>query len=436
LKHTFKGGTHVEEHKNTAGCAIEKMEAPKKISIPLSQHIGAPCRATVKVGEYVTRGQMIGTVENALGCPVHSSVSGTVVAIDSRNNAQGMPVENIIIENDGQGTICPDIKPLDRDYHELSAEDLIEKIRLGGVSGMGGAMFPTYAKIKSALGRVDRVIINCAECEPYITADCRVMIEKTEQMFGGIRILLHIFGLDRAYVGVEDNKPESIEAMQKLAGDDIEICVCKTKYPQGDERQMMYALTGRKLPPGKLPADIGCVLFNASSCVAVYNAVVLGMPLVERVITVDGDCIVNPKNVLAPIGASYSDLVEFCGGLKKVPYMLISGGPMMGAAQWDINGPVIKGTSAILALSKEQFRFYDEPSVCIRCGRCVNNCPMHLMPNYLVRFARLGKYDEAEKIGVMACVECGTCSYNCPGHMMIVQHIRVAKGAIRAKVKK
>lgn len=409
------------------------MDAPEKISVPLSQHIGAPCQPLVNVGDTVTRGQMIGAVENALGCPVHSSVSGKVVAIDSRNNAQGIPVRNIIIENDGQGTLCPDIVPLVGKYTDHSAEELIEKIRLGGVSGMGGAMFPTYAKIRSALGKVDRVIINCAECEPYITADCRVMIERTNELMTGIRILLHIFGLERAYIAVEDNKPESIAAMQAMAGDDIEICVCKTKYPQGDERQMMYAVTGRKLPPGKLPADIGCVLFNASSCVAVYNAVINGMPLIERVVTVDGDCIKNPKNILAPIGASYRDLIEFAGGLVKEPHMLISGGPMMGAAQWDIDGPVTKGTSAILALSKDQFLYYNEPSVCIRCGRCVKNCPMHLMPNYLVRYARLGKYDEAEKLGVMACVECGTCSYNCPGHMMIVQHIRVAKGALRAK---
>ncbi len=433
MKYTFKGGTHVEEHKNTAGCAIEAMPAPAKVSIPLSQHIGAPCRPLVKIGDTVTKGQMIGEVENALGCPVHSSVSGKVVAIDSRNNAQGVPIQNIIIENDGQMTLSPEIVPLDRDYHDLSADELIEKIRLGGVSGMGGAMFPTYAKIRSALGKVDRIIINCAECEPYITADCRIMIEQTERLMTGIRILRHIFGLERAYIAVEDNKPESIEAMKREAGDDIEICVCKTKYPQGDERQMMFAVTGRKLPPGKLPADIGCVLFNASSCVAVYNAVVLGMPVIERVVTVDGDCIKTPKNILSPIGASYSDLIEFCGGLVKVPQTLVSGGPMMGAAQWDINGSVIKGTSALLALSKDQFRHYDEPSVCIRCGRCVNNCPMHLMPNYLVRYARLGKYEEAEKLGVMACVECGTCSYNCPGHMMIVQHIRVAKGALRAK---
>ncbi len=433
-KYTFKGGTHVEEHKNTAHCAIEKMPAPEKLSIPLSQHIGAPCTPTVKIGDSVTVGQMIGTVENALGCPVHSSVSGKVVAIDSRNNAQGVPIQNIIIENDGLFTLCEDVKPLECSFYELSADELIEKIRLGGVSGMGGAMFPTYAKIRSALGKVDHIIINCAECEPYITADCRVMIEHADKIIEGVKILKHIFGLDRAYIAVEDNKPESIESLKRAAdGQNIEICVCKTKYPQGDERQLMFALTGRQLPPGKLPADMGCVFFNASSCVSIYNAVVLGMPLIERVVTVDGDCIKNPKNILAPIGASYKDLIDFAGGLVKDPHVLVSGGPMMGAAQWDINGSVIKGTSALLALSKDQFTFYNEPSVCIRCGRCVNNCPMHLMPNYLVRYARLGKYDEAEKLGVMACVECGTCSYNCPGHMMIVQHIRVAKGAIRAK---
>lgn len=435
MKYTFKGGTHVEEHKNTAGCAIEPMPVPATVSIALSQHIGAPCAPLVKVGDTVTRGQMIGSVENALGCPVHSSVSGKVIAIDSRNNAQGIPVQNIIIENDGQGTLCPDVKPLEGSYLDRTADELIERIRLAGISGMGGAMFPTYAKIRSALGKVDHIIINCAECEPYITADCRVMIEYTDRLISGVKILMHIFGLDSAYIAVEDNKPESIAALRRETQDfpGIKVCVCKTKYPQGDERQLMYALTRRQLPPGKLPADMGCVFFNASSCVAIHNAVIDGMPVIERVITVDGDCVNTPKNILAPIGASFSDLIEFAGGLKKTPYMLVSGGPMMGAAQWDIKGPVIKGTSALLVLSEDQFTHYNEPSVCIRCGRCVRNCPMHLMPNYLVRFARLGKYDEAAKLGVMSCVECGTCSYNCPGHMMIVQHIRVAKGALRAK---
>lgn len=435
LKFSFKGGAHIEEHKLTAASPIQIMPPPQLVSIPLSQHIGVPCRPTVVVGDYVMRGQVIGQIMSGLGCPVHSSVSGQVIAIDSRNNAFGNPIQNVIIENDFQNTVSPEVQPFSKDLDEATSEEMIAFIRRAGISGMGGATFPTYAKIASALGKVDRMIINCAECEPYITSDHRMMLEHPEKIIGGVKILMKILRVARGDIAIEDNKPDAAKVLRDLIGDDetIKVFICKTKYPQGDERQLMYALMKKELPSGKLPADVGCVLFNCSTCAAIYDAFTTGMPLIERVVTVSGDCVAEPKNVLSPIGASYRDLIAFCSGLKKDPEKLVCGGPMMGSAQWDLDTPVTKGTSALLVFSKDACPSYDQPPVCIRCGRCVKNCPMHLMPNYLVQYAVAGRYDDCARLGVMSCVECGTCSYNCPGRMMIVQYIRVAKGALRAR---
>ena len=436
MKYTFRGGTHVEEHKLTAASPLELMTPPKTLSIPMSQHIGVPCRSLVSIGDTVLLGQKIGDVDkDKLGCPIHSPVSGKVIGTAFKTNAQGAVVEHIIIENDGNNTLSPDFKPFPKPYSEATPDEIIDFIRDRGIVGMGGAMFPTYAKIKSALGKVDCMIVNCAECEPYITTDHRMMLERPHTIIGGIRILLHALGLSEAIIAIEDNKADAIETIRKEIGDstDVRICVCKTKYPQGDERQIMYAVTKRELPPGKLPADIGCILFNCSTCSAVYHAFTHGRPTYRRVITVSGDCIKTPKNLIALIGTPYRDLIEYCGGLIKDPEKLISGGPMMGAARWDLDAPMIKGTSALLALSYDICQHYDQPPVCIRCGRCIKNCPMHLMPNYIARYAMEKRYKDCESMGVMSCVECGTCSYNCPGQMMIVQHIRVAKGAIRAE---
>lgn len=435
--YTFKGGTRVREYKNTRALAVVDLPAPPVVEIPLSQHIGVPCTPTVSVGDRVLRGQLIGEVPAGLGCPVHSSVSGTVKAISSRVGVQGRPVPTVIIENDGEGTLSPDVVPFSKRLGDTSPEEIVDVIRRAGISGMGGATFPTWAKLSGAIGKVNRLIINCAECEPFITVNHRLMLEHPEELVGGAKILLRALGLPSGDIAIEDNKLNAADRVAAEIGESplLNIKLMRTKYPQGDERQLIFALTGREVPEGKLPADVGCVVFNAETCSAIYRAFAEGMPLIERCVTVDGDCVREPKNLRVPLGTPVRSLIEFCGGLVRTPFKLINGGPMMGAATWDFDAPVTKGTSAILVFS-EEFAAMKDDFACIRCGRCVKNCPMHLMPVYLAQYAMAGNYDETAKLHVMSCVECGTCSYNCPGNVPIVQYIRVAKGAVRSKGKK
>ncbi len=430
---TFRGGIHVNEHKDTDRIAIEEMTAPARVAIPLVQHIGAPVKSLVKKGDKVLVGQVIGRNDEALSCPVHASISGTVVDIEARNSYTGYgKTEHIIIENDNEYTEC-EFSGLSEDEYTL--ENIVNAVHEAGISGMGGATFPTYAKISSAVGKAKELIVNCAECEPYITANHRLMLENTESILEGVKILMRALDIGKAVFAVENNKKDAIAILEGLLKSEpgISVAVLKTKYPQGDERQIMYALHGVELPQGKLPADIGYVIFNAETCSAVYHAVKEGRPLIKRIVTVSGNCVKNPKNLLVPLGTSYADVIEYCGGFSSEPDKIISGGPMMGMAQWDINTPVTKGTSAILALSDPK---PVEHSACIHCGKCIGVCPMHLTPNYLALFSSHENYDMCEKYNCMSCVECGCCTYTCPGHVPIVQHIRKAKAAINEKRKR
>ena len=402
----------------------------------MNQNIGAPAAPTVKVGDTVKIGQIIGDVpETALGCPVHASVSGKVTAIEEMRVTDGTMQKAIVIESDGQDEVHESVVPFTDGISSLSRDEIIEKIRLGGVTGMGGASFPTYAKIRSAVGKTEFLIVNCAECEPFITSDHRLLLEQTEKVIGGIKILLRAVGAPQAMVAVENNKMNAVHRLEKkLHGQKlISVKIMKTKYPQGDERQLIFALTGRELAPGKLPADAGCVIFNAATCAAVYDVFATGMPVVRRTVTVSGDCVKKPGNFSVPIGTSAAYLIEQCGGLKKTPEKLISGGPMMGQAQWDPEMPTKKSTSSLLLLSGSFSKKPQTPAVCIRCGRCIGNCPMRLMPAYIAAFVQKDDMKSAEKFGAMSCVECGSCSYNCPGKVEIVQYIRVAKNYIRTE---
>ena len=436
---TFKGGIHVPDEKNTKNLPITEFPAPKTVSIPMQQHIGAPATPLVKKGDAVCVGQIIGRFDNGLSCPVHASVSGTVKDIEMRNSYTGYgKTAHVIIENDFLDTVADTVKPYSGELKDATPEEIIEIVKEAGISGMGGAAFPTHAKISSAIGKAKDVIVNCAECEPYITANHRLMLEEPERIVGGVKILLKALGLDHAIFAIEDNKKDAAEKMcEHIAGEDgLEVALLKTKYPQGDERQLIYALKGIELPAGKLPADVGCVIFNAETCAAVHTAFTTGMPLIKRIVTIDGDAINEPKNIRIPLGTSYEDVFEFCGGVKENISRIISGGPMMGAAQWDYNSVIMKNTSAILVFSEEKDRTIVENASCIHCGKCVSVCPMHLMPNYLAAFSKADNDEMCEKFNLMSCVECGCCTYNCPGRVPIVQHIRNKKAQIVALRKK
>ncbi len=437
LLKTFKGGLHVPDSKNTKDCPITKITPPDKVVIPMQQHIGAPATLLVKKGDYVTKGQLIGTFESGLSCNVHASVSGTVTDVEFKISPNGIGrVTYVTIENDKTNTLCEDIKPYDGDAMNASPEEIIELVKKAGVCGLGGAAFPTYAKIQSAIGKAEEIIINCAECEPYITENYRLMLERTDKIIKGALLLMNATGTKHMTFAVEDNKKDAAAILKESTKDNenIDVRLLKTKYPQGDERQLMFVLKGVQLPAGKLPADVGCVVFNVETCVAVYNAVFDNIPLINTVFTVDGDAVNEPKNIVAPVGTLISDILEFCGGTKDNLVKIVNGGPMMGQAQWDLNAPIAKNTSAILCFSdKTQSNFEGD---CIHCGKCIGVCPMHLMPNYLAATSKIDRKDLAEQFNILSCVECGSCTYICPGNVPIVQYIILTKGAILEEKKK
>lgn len=428
---SFFGGVHPDGHKSlTASKAVEILLPPGELVIPMSQHIGAPCQPLVQVGDTVKVGQMIGD-NQGLCVPVHASVSGTVKAIEPRPNTNGGSVMSVIIENDYQDT--PDESVVPRaSIDDLNSEELIEIIRQGGCVGMGGATFPTHVKINSGIGKVDTIIVNAAECEPYITADDRLIREHPDKIIGGLRVIMKIFGLNKAYIAVEENKPEAIKALRDTLGSQpggIEVYNCRVRYPQGAEKQLCQTITGREVPPGGLPAAIGCAVFNAASVSAVYDAVFLGMPLIERNVTVTGYAVKEPKNLRVRIGTPFEYVIEAGGGFAGKPYKVLTGGPMMGIAQYDLSVPVNKGTNAITCLRKADCVEVGNPK-CIRCGRCIEACPVNLMPLYIYMYEQKSDIAKLKEFNVTDCIECGCCAYVCPGRLHLVHSFKTAKQKI------
>ena len=438
MPHRLFGSVHPYDRKNATNrkASVPLEHPPAYVVLPMSMHVGAPCRPIVSRGEQVRVGQKIAEC-TGLGAPIHASVSGTVAAVEPRPHPNGGSVLSVVIENDFQDTPAP---PLERraEPDSLTAGEIIELIQEAGVVGLGGAGFPAGVKLKGAIGKVDTLIINGVECEPYITADHRVMLEEGKRLLGGVRILMRALGLKKAYIGIEGNKRDAVGYLRALLGKDsgIQVLILKTRYPQGAEKQLIQKITGRQVPPGKLPADVRCSVFNVSAAVAVYDAVCDGLSLTRRVVTVSGGAVQEPRNLLVPIGTPLEHLIQECGGLRLEPARILLGGPMMGAAQYDLSVPVVKSTNALLLLAKRECAPTQRgEGACTRCSRCVRACPMNLLPLYLNLYSRNGRYQELEKYHLMDCIECGACAYVCPSHIQLVQSIRAAKGEVRRKAR-
>lgn len=434
MNHKFYGGVHPAEHKEATERkpVVPLEEAPAQVVIPMSMHVGAPCKPIVAVGDEVTVGQKIGEIAG-LGAPIHASVSGKVVAVEPRPHPGGDVMMSVVIENDFKDTPHPSIVHRDN-VDALTSQEIIDIVKEAGITGMGGAGFPTHVKLSGAVGKADTIILNGAECEPYITADHRLMLERGEAVIGGARFIMKALGLKEATIGIEGNKLDAVEHLKSLLpnGDtSIHVETLKTRYPQGAEKQLIQRVTGREVPPGGLPADVGCTVFNVATAAAIYDAVTEGKPLTHRNVTITGGAIERPMNVNAPIGTPVEHLIKMAGGFKTQPQRLLMGGPMMGNPQYDLTAPMFKGTNCILALTDAEAAIQDTEQTCLRCGRCVNACPMHLMPLYMHMYAEKRAWYELEGYNIMDCMECGSCNYICPARIHLVQSFRMAKFEIR-----
>lgn len=436
---TFIGGIHPYEGKELSEDKPIKVLAPLKgeeMVYPLSQHIGAPAKPIVEKGDHVLTGQKIAEAGGFVSAPIYATVSGTVKAIEPRRVVTGDSVMSIIIENDGlyEEVEYPERKPLE----EMTREEIIECVKEAGIVGMGGAGFPTHVKLSpKEPEKIDYVIANCAECEPYLTSDYRRMLEEPEKLIGGLKVSLKLFENARGILAVEDNKPDCIELLKNLTKDEPRISVkeLKTKYPQGAERQIIYATTGRAINSSMLPADAGCVVNNVDTVVAIYHAVIEGKPLMNRIVTVTGDAIANPQNFIVRIGTNYHELVEEAGGFKQDPVKIVSGGPMMGFALFGLDVPTTKTASALLCLTEDEVSRM-EPSACINCGRCVEVCPGRVVPRLLADYAEHYEEEEFLSHNGMECCECGCCSFVCPAKRPLTQTIKSMRKMQLAKKKK
>ena len=436
-KKMFPGGTHPHEFTNgkavNSGNAICELPAPQRVVIPLSQHIGAPAKALVAKGDTVLMGQKIAEAGGFVSAPIHASVSGKVVGIENVEVASGAVVPAIVIENDFQDAWV-ELNPTDHP-ETLTAAELQQIVREAGIVGMGGAPFPTAVKLTPAQGKtIEKLIINGAECEPYLTADHRLMLEKSAQIIDGLHLMMLALDVKEAIIGVENNKMDAIAALRAACEgvEGITIQALPVMYPQGGEKQLVYATTRRKVPAGGLPLDVGVVVCNVGTVYAIQQAIREGKPLIQRVTTMGG-LVNNPGNYLIRVGATIENLIEACGGLQSGVVKLISGGPMMGMGIPHANIPMTKGTSGVLALGKEAAEPVE--NACINCGRCVQTCPMQLVPTKLDLLVRAGEFEQAEKCGVMNCMECGACTFVCPAKRLLTQSCRIGKRTILARKK-
>lgn len=431
---TFKRGIHPRYCKDaTAKVQIEKMLPGKELVFPMSQHIGAPCTPVVKKGDYVYVGSLIGAANGFVSAHIHSSVSGTVKTVEMRMTLKGVKDTCVVVENDALYAVDENKQPIHLEG-PLTKDRLIEKVKAAGIVGLGGATFPTHVKLSTPEDKkVEYILINGAECEPYLTSDHRIMLERGEEVVGGLKILLQVFKDAQGIIGIEDNKLDAYEHMCDLVkGTAIKVQLLQTKYPQGSEKHLIYALTGRIVPSGQLPIEVGCVVHNIDSVGAIYRAVTKGEPVLSRIVTVSGQGVKRPCNLEVKTGTSIRQVLEYAQIDWDKTIKIIAGGPMMGTAISDVDVPVVKGTSAILCFTEEEAGL-EAPSNCIRCGKCVAVCPMGLIPSALQKHAINGQYDAFIKCNGMDCIECGCCAFTCPAKRELVQSIRTAKAAIRSK---
>ena len=433
-----RGGVHVNHNTNTADCEVVRIPVPEKVLLPMQQHIGVPCTPTVKAGDKVSVGQIVGDSDKFLSAPIHASISGTVSAVKQATLANGVITQAVEIESDGEMRLFDGLEP----PKVTGKESFLRAVRDSGLVGLGGAGFPTHVKLRIPPDKnVDTLIVNAAECEPYITVDYRECLENSWDILSSIYTLKEILGFKRVVIAAEDNKPEAFKVLKAIADRDVaednavRLMTLKSKYPQGAEKMMVLSATGRKVPPGKLPADVGCVVMNVASVAFIARYLKSGKPLVSRSLTVDGSAIADPKNVRVPIGMNVGEIIDFCGGFKAEPGKIITGGPMMGLAVVNTDIPVLKQNNAILAFADDASKVKKERD-CIRCGRCAAACPLSLMPTLVERYIKAKDIDRLEKSGAMVCMECGSCAYSCPAAKPLVQYMRLAKQMLREEKSK
>ncbi len=427
-----RGGVNIAHHKNTAEMRVVRIPTPPFVQIAMTQGIGAPCAPVVKVGDYVKVGQLIGDSDAYISAPIYASVSGTVTEIKDIKLSTGVTTKAVVIESDGLMAEEDFTPPVVTD-----AKSLVAAVRKSGLVGLGGAGFPAHVKLNLPQeAKIDTLVINAAECEPYITVDYRECIENSENIMYGVEAVSKYLNIDNVVIAVEDNKPIALQILKEIANstnsDKVKVMSLKSRYPQGAEKMIIQSATGRKMPPGKLPSDVGCVVMNVASIAFVGRFVATGKPLVSRSMTIDGSAIKNPKNVRVPIGTMMDYIVDYCGGFVEEPEKIVCGGPMMGAAITNINYPILKGNNALLAFKKGDLSVKKETD-CIRCGRCAAACPLNLVPTNIEKFTKIGDIDKLKHSGAMVCMECGSCAYSCPAGKPLVQHMRLAKAAIREK---